>query len=126
MKSTITLIVGLLIALNCTSQNTSKTIVTSKDSVCYSLEEAKIIAKAIAEMEICAEQVEVKTLLVQKQQEKIALLEPMLLEQRSINEDLTKQLNDTKAKNQALKRKRLIWGLTGVIVGGAGYAIFVK
>lgn len=122
MKSTITLIVGLLIALNCTSQNTSKTIVTSKDSICYSLEEAKIIAKAIAEMEIC----EVKKLLVQKQQEKIALLEPMLLEQRSINEDLTKQLNDTKAKNQALKRKRLIWGLTGVIVGGAGYAIFVK
>lgn len=123
MKSTTTLIIGLLIALNCTSQTTSKKVLlTRSDSVCYSLEEAKIIAKAIAELEIC----EVKALLVEKQREKIALLEPIILEQKAINEDLTKKLNDVTAKNQALRRKRLIWGLTGVVVGGFGYAILVK
>jgi len=123
MKSTITLIIGLLIALNCISQTTSKKVlVTKSDSICYSLEEAKVIAKAIAELEIC----EVKALLVEKQREKIALLEPMILELKNENENLTKKLNETNAKNQALRRKRLIWGLTGVVVGGFGYAILVK
>ncbi len=123
MKSIITLIIGLLIALNCTSQTTSKKVlVTKSDSICYSLEEAKVIAKAIAELEIC----EVKALLVEKQREKIALLEPIILELKNENESLTKKLNETNAKNQALRRKRLIWGLTGVVVGGFGYAILVK
>lgn len=42
------------------------------------------------------------------------------------NKELTEQINDVTAKNQRLKRKRITWGIVGIIIGASGYAIFVK
>lgn len=57
---------------------------------------------------------------------KISILQPQVITLRSENEKLTTTLNDKDRKLKNARRGRIVWGISGVLIGALTYGIFVK
>lgn len=111
MKTSITLVL-VLIAFTGLSQS------TSKDSlVCFNIAQATQIANKLATLAVCREDVANKQVIIQAYTEQVAIMRPQLAAKQNEIERLTIALNDCNANEQALKRKRIWWGVGGVIIG---------
>jgi len=108
----------LVIALSSYSQTATK-----KDSVCLSFEVAAKIMADLQRLEVCMADVENKNNIIAASIEKnVTLSQEVAIKDQNIKR-LTEKLNDTEAKNQQLKRKRIWWGVAGVAVGAVGYSL---
>jgi len=102
----------LLIALNSSSQTVTRT-----DSVCFSVEVAAKIMADLDMLEICIMDVENLRIGYSTCKEEINILREVANTLYINNKELTEQINDTEAKNQQLKRKRIMWGIAGFAAG---------
>jgi hypothetical protein len=100
---------------------------TLRDStVCFSIAEATEIANKLAALKICREDVANKAVLIAAYAEQSSLMKPQLITQQQEIERLTQIVNDCEANERALKRKRIWWGVGGVVVGALTYSYLTR
>jgi len=112
----------LLIAFSGLSQSATK-----KDSVCFSIETAAKIMADIDRLEICIRETNnLNTVVVPALKESVLILKADLKAAINQNQTLTNDLNDCQANERSLKRKRIWWGIGGVVIGAVTYAYLSK
>ena len=95
-------------------------------TVCFSISEATEIANKLAALKICREDVANKAVLISAYAEQSSLMKPQLITQQKEIERLTQIVNDCQSNERALKRKRIWWGVGGVVVGALTYSYLTR
>lgn len=111
----------MLIAFTASSQNTSR-----DSTVCFSVAEATEIANRLQTLIICREDVANKAVLIAAYAEQTSLIKPQLEAKSREIERLTILVNNCQSNEQALKRKRIWWGVGGVLVGAITYSYLTR
>lgn len=93
------------------------------DSVCFTLEQAREINERVTLYPILLDEIENYIKKEGILERRILILEPQLSASQAEVQRLTSALNDSEAKQQQLKRKRVWWGVGGLLVGALTYSI---